>query len=57
MIAGIILGLWLVSIPVCTIINLLRGIKLGRCLWIILLEVVFLGPIVGAICYFSWRAR
>jgi hypothetical protein len=55
MIAGILLGLWLLSIPICTIVNLLRGAKLARCLWIIFFEVLFFGPILGAICYFSWR--
>ena len=57
MIAGIILSLWLLSIPVCILINLLRGIRLGPCLWIAFIDAIVGGPIVGIICYFSWKDK
>lgn len=53
--AGIILGLWLIAMPGRILVKLLRGWKLGPCLRRFFLDLIFTGPVVAIICYFSWR--
>ncbi len=55
MIGGIILGLWLLAMPLRILIRLLQGSKLAPCLRMFFLELVVTGPVIAMICYFSWR--
>jgi hypothetical protein len=57
MIGGIILGLWLLAMPIRILVKLLRGSKLEPCLRMFFLDLVFTGPIIAVICYFSFKGQ